>query len=449
MLTSPINGQCWCLVVRRGCFNIVLLVALLLGWMSPAFAVNWFMLQGTEPAGAAAMRLGGFAALVYQNNGSGKIPGGCWAGQHNSSGLVGPNLRSSAETNLNKLQLCARGAIEDDISYSVRVLAGNNSGTAIDSGNRLRLIETSMTFSQVPGVRARLGLFKTPGAEETAGFVAPVDYIKLTTMSKMLQREKFVVSDGSDPHDDNYPTQTGCCRDFGLMLFDAFKMNNWELSYAVMLGQGHGLNLHDENSNPEGYFYCSAEYLFGRGQQMQRQGWKFFGWGQEGQRTLEVGLAHTKLGFRRSRYGGGSSLLWRDLRLGAEFIQGRGMIVAGVDSSVVSGSLSNDGNMLANYNVAPEGQAFGWSVDAGYQLLSQLWLNVRYDRLDALTESIEERQMKTLTLGVSYWFNQHLQGMVNYSFQSGRAPHKADDALCNLILDEINDTYAVQLLYKF
>jgi len=125
------------------------------------------------------------------------------------------------------------------------------------------------------------------------------------------------------------------------------------------------------------------------------------------------------------------------------------MIVAGVDSSAIPGSLSNDGTRVANYNVYPEEQALGWCLDAGYQLLPQLWLNLRYDRLDVLTESVAERQMKTLTLGISYWFNKHLQGMVNYSFQSGRAPYMADASLCNQILDETNDVYAAQLLCHF
>jgi len=282
MLRSSVHRQSCCLLTRAS-FFVALFALLFVGFaVGPVWAVNWFMLQGTEAPGAEHLRFGGFATIVYQNNGGGKIPAGFYAGQPNVSGVVSPNMRSSAETNLNKLQLCARGAIDDDLSYSMRVLGGNNSATSIDSGNRLRLIETSMTFNHLPGVRARIGLFKTPGAEESAGFVAPVDYINLTTMTKMLQQEKFVESDGSDPVDDNSPAKAGCCRDFGLMLFNAFQVQKWELSYAVMLGNGHGLSIEDKNDNPEGYLYCSVEYFFGRGQGKQRQGWKFFAWGQEG-----------------------------------------------------------------------------------------------------------------------------------------------------------------------
>ena len=414
----------------------------------PAGAVNWLMLQGVERQ-SDPLRFGGFLLLDYQYAGGGDLPAGPFAGSPINSGLVTPNLRSSAESNLRKLQLGVRGALTDKINYSFKNISGNNTATRIDDHNRIRLIEGSITFNHIPGARVRLGMFKTPAVEESLGFVPPCNYINLTNATNMLMQERFFDSDGSDPNDVNNPGVSGCCRDIGVMVFDSFDFKPWELTYALMLANGHGLNLQDDNDNPDLYLYLAAERLRGVGKGVQREGWKVFAWYQEGQRSLDVGITHQERVFRRCRYGVGTTLLWQNLRVESEIIKADGMIFAGTDGGAVPGTVSNNGNSVAGYNVFPEDQALGWYFDVGVQIFPKFWLNARYDRLDLGTETSAERQFKTLSLGVLYRFSKNLRGKLTYEIRSGSAPRQSDSSVTNTILDDLPNRFAAQILYLF
>lgn len=433
----------FCLIITVGLFVASSIVA------TPALAVNWFMLQGVESENAAKVRFGGFALFDYQNSGGGDLPAGPFIGQPMASGLVGPDMNSSAESNLRKLQLGVRGAVTDTFSYSLKTISGNNSVTGVDDGNRLRIIESSVTINSIPHARIRIGLFKAPGAEESLGFVPPCDYINLTSMSNMLMQERFFDADGQDPTEENNPVIAGCCRDIGVMVFDAFHLNQWELSYAVMLANGYGMRLNDNNNNPEGYVYLSAEYLFGVGKKKHRQGWKFFSWYQEGQRTLEVGLAHDEQEFHRSRYGAGTALLWQNVRFGAEIIKADGMIFAGTDFNAPVGTVSTSGLKVSSFNIRPEDQALGWYVDFGYRVMPKLWLNARYDRLDLITETMAEKEFETVTLGVLWQVSRHIRAKVNYEFRHACAPEQQTTSVVNQIFDDLPDRFSAQLLYLF
>lgn len=417
--------------------------------VTPALAVNWFMLQGVESKGAPSFRFGGFALFDYQNSGGGDLPAGPFKGQPMALGLVSPDMNSSAESNLRKLRLGVRGALSDQFSYSLKTISGNNSVTGVAEGNRLRIVESSVTINSIPHARIRVGLFKTPGAEESLGFVPPCYYINLTGMSNMLMQERFFAADGQDPTEENNPIIAGCCRDIGVMVFDAVQLEQWELSYAAMLANGYGLRLNDNNSNPEGYLYLSAEYLFGAGKKVHREGWKFFGWYQEGQRTIEVGVNHEEHDFHRSRFGGGTALLWRKVRFGAEIIKADGMIFSGTDFNAPAGTVSVDGLNVSSYNIRPEDQALGWYVDCGYKVLPKLWLNARYDRLDLNTETIAEKEFETVTVGLLWQVSRHINAKVNYEFRHGCAPQQDSLSAVNKILDDIPDRFSAQLLYLF
>lgn len=410
------------------------------------------MLQGTEDAGAPRLRFDGFLLVDYQNCGGGDLPAGPFAGQSMLAGVVSPKLSSSAQSNMRKLLLGVRGALNDEIAYSVKTVSGNNAVTRIDDGNRIRVVESSLTFNYIPGARLRVGLFKAPGSEESLSFLPPRYYINFSAMTNMLMRERFFAADGSDLHDDNAPIFTGCCRDIGLMLFDSFMLRKWEISYAAMLANGHGLRVRDENDNPDAYLYFSTEYLFGAGKKIHRQGWKLFGWYQEGQRTLEVGLSHDKKTFQRCRYGVGTALLWRNFRLASEMTKADGMIFSGTDAGSVPGSvsnISNNGQLVSSYNVRPEDQALGWYIDCGYQLLAKLWLSARYDRLNLNTETTHKRKFETVTLGALYQLNRHIRLKINYEFRHGCAPRQQSTSVENLILAALPDRFSAQLIYMF
>lgn len=429
--------------------GLLLAIVTLLLWALPAGAVNWIYLQAVEEPQAAKLRFGGFVLFDYQAAGGGTLAAGPFQGQPMLSGRVAPSLRSASEFNLRKLHLGVRGALSETLGYSLKTISGNNSASVLDENDRIRLVEASVTINAVPGARLRLGMFKTPGAEETLGFIPPCHYINLSTMTNMLLQERFFAADGSDPRQANEPPAAGCCRDIGIMVFDAFGVGRWELSYAAMLANGHGIQWRDENSNPDLYLHAAAEWLRGRGQNLYRQGWKFFGWYQEGQRTLEVGSSHQRHAYRRCRYGIGSALLWDRFRLEGELVKADGMIFVGSDGQSIPGSLSNNGQLVSSYNVFPEDQALGWYADFGYRLRSNWWLNGRYDRLDLGTETNFMRVFKTWTLAMNYHFSKKLRAKISYEWRSASAPRQPSVSSTNQILDQMNNRAAVQLLYLF
>jgi len=98
---------------------------------TPALAVNWFMLQGVESENAPKFRFGGFALFDYQNSGGGDLPAGPFKGQPMASGLVSPDMNSSAESNLRKLRLGVRGALTDQFSYSFKTISKQSQVTIV------------------------------------------------------------------------------------------------------------------------------------------------------------------------------------------------------------------------------------------------------------------------------------------------------------------------------
>ena len=60
-----------------------------------------------------------------------------------------------------------------------------------------------------------------------------------------------------------FPDSVGAFRDIGIQVFDTFKATNWEHSYAIMVGNGNGLNYGDNDGNKDVYLYWSSERVFG------------------------------------------------------------------------------------------------------------------------------------------------------------------------------------------
>ena len=130
-----------------------------------------------------------------------------------------------------------------------------------------------------------MGLFKTPGAEEGLQAIHVFDYINFTTVTNQLLLERFPSStcDGASPTTpctqtsdaNNAATPTpdadmnqfsrsvGAFRDVGIQVFDTFKSGSWENSYAIMYGNGNGLNYGDNDDNKDLYLYLSTEDVYG------------------------------------------------------------------------------------------------------------------------------------------------------------------------------------------
>lgn len=412
-------------------------------------AANWLMLQGVERPGAEVLNFNGFLMADFQDSGGGRLDAGPFKGQTMAKGLVGPGLDSRSEFNIRKFQFGVRGALGDDWNYSLRGVTGNNIATRGQHDNGVMLVEASLTWSVAPGIRIRAGMFKTPGSEESLAFAPPGNYINLTGATNMLIQERFFRADGTSPeHANNYST-CSCCRDSGIMLFDALRLDSWEFTYALMLGRGYGLGYSDPNSNPDLYLYAAAERLFGAGRGRWRQGWKVFAWSQHGQRTLRVGFMQKKHDASRKRYGIGTTFLSERWRLNAEFIRAKGMIFTGSDAGAVPGAVSNDGNLVSSYNVLVDERAYGWYVDGGYEFIPGLWGCLRYDEVRYATRSVAEQELCTLTLGLQYYINPKLQIKANYAFRTGSARRQPSDSVTNQNMENIPDNWGVQLVWAF
>jgi len=434
--------------------HTLLLSALAFG-MAPVEAANWLMLQGTEPAGSAERaHVWGFIQPEYQFTDGTELKAGPWSGQDAAFNQIGPDLDSASTFNLRRARLGVRGTalpIDSKINYFLLAELGNNIITSEGSGFAA-LSDASVTLNYIPGARLRVGQFKYPGSEEGMQAIHTFDYINFTNASNYLLLERFFDKDGSvaSATDANKMNGSGgAFRDIGLQLFDSFQVGEWDHSYAVMVGNGNGLNRNDNNDAKDLYLYWSSEWIFG-GQGPRREGLKLFSWYQDGERTLRAGPTQTKQDFDRTRWGLGGTFRKGPYRVTGEYIAADGMIFAGTDGGAVPGSLNNAGTSVAGFNVETEEKGDGWYLDLGYRVLPDVELNLRYDRLNRGTEvAANERQFETWTLGGQYFFNKKVRLIANYEMRSAEAPGLPASHAANQILDNMDDRFSLQVLAIF
>ncbi|MFZ5758801.1 MAG: porin [Thermodesulfobacteriota bacterium] len=429
--------------------RLLLVVVIALAFPTPARAVNWLMLQGTEPDKAPAFRLFGHAAIDYQYTDDSRLAVGPWSGQKAAFNQIGPRLESASQLTLRRVRIGARGVTPDPrFNYLVSAVAGDNDATRIDTADRVRFVDASLTMNVIPHARLRLGMFKYPGAEEGLQFNAPGNYINLSNVGNQVLQERFYDNDGGNPYHANIPGAGSTFRDIGLMLFDSLRSGPWQHSYAAMIGNGRGISTGGGSPGEDLYLYWSSEYVLG-GKGMQQEGLKLFAWLQDGERTIKAGPAQVEQDFDRCRYGAGTTFRRGDYRVTAEVIKADGMIFNSMDLGGVPGAVGSNG-FISSYNVLPNEEAFGWYVDLGYQLRPGWWLDLRYDRLDRGTEiSANERRFTTLTLGSHYFITPALRLMVNYEIRDNTAPNLSDNAPANIVLDTYDNRLSLQVFWMF
>jgi hypothetical protein len=419
---------------------------------SSAFATNWLMIQGTEPKNAPAYRSFGFVGIDHQQTRGEELPAGPWKGQPTVLNQIPPKLEDSSVFQFSYARLGVRGRLlHGKLNYWVSPLAGEN-GISQNGTPTVKFTDVSATFSLIPHARIRIGQFKYPGSEEGLQPAVLRDYINPTAVGAQLVNERPLDSDGLPVDDSNALTSPmSGWRDTGIQVFDAFKTDRWEHTYAVMAGTGSGLAIYNGTGSgtPDWYLYWSSERLFG-GKGPMREGFKLSGWYQTGKRDLRVGADQTKRRFDRTRYGVGATFRKGPWRAAGEWIKGDGMIFNGTDGVAVPGSISNNGRLVASYNVLPENEADGWYLDAGYTLFEKWELRARYDRLNRGTDSREtERRFETLTLGTTYRFNKHVRLLVDYQFRDFEAPGMPGSAVPNQILADVDDVFAARVWARF
>jgi len=452
------------------------LLGAMLALSANAFGANWLMVQGTEAEGAEQLaRVWGFVQVQYQEDSS----------DPNSSGgyippkTIGPNLTTQSSFNVNRARIGVRGVampLDQKINYFLLLELGNNGITAPTS-SFAKATDASITFNHLDGMRVRAGLFKYPGAEEGLQAIHVFDYINFTWVSNQMLLERFpnqkftpnIPAQSLPPETplNGFERSVGAYRDVGVQLFDAFNVGaDWELSYALMIGNGNGLNFSDNDDNKDTYVYASAEKVFG-GAGPRRQGLKIFAWSHQGKRTADLsadacangnvfpacgpagsGRISTEYNpeeYDRDRMGFGVKYLRNGLRLTAEYMEGEGMIFqAPHNPSFALGPATGIPTAAAGAGAFAE--ASGYYVEGGYRFKNSGWeLDLRYDEYNRLDGDQFQVDFDRTTIGVQYFFNPRVRIALNYEIRSGNAPNFDSGIGPNAQVDGIDDVLAIQI----
>ena len=452
------------------------LLAGLLIFSGSAFSANWLQLQGTEPEGAEQLgKVWGFVQVQYQDDSSDPNP----AGGFIPPKTIGPNLETQSAFNVNRARIGVRGVampIDQKINYFVLLELGNN-GITEPENSVAKATDASITFNHLKGFRVRTGLFKFPGSEEGLQAIHVFDYINFTWVTNQMLLERFPNAN----YTPNVPPQplppetplngfdrsVGAFRDVGVQVFDWFKVgNDWELSYAAMIGNGNGLNFTDNDDNKDIYLYASAEKVFG-GKGPRREGLKFFAWSQTGKRTADltadsctnpaatfpacgpagsgrISTVHNPVEYDRDRMGAGFKYLRKGLRVSAEYMTGEGMIFqAPINSTFGIGPGQGIPGAPGSGALA---EGAGWYVEGGYRFPKSKWeLDLRYDIYNRLDGDQFEIEFDRTTVGVQYFFNPRVRVALNYEIRSGEAVNFPAGAGPNANVEGIDDRIGIQV----
>jgi hypothetical protein len=420
-----------------------------------AFGANWLAVQGTEAEGAEQLaKVWGFVQVQYQDDSSDPNP----AGGYIPPKLLAPNWNTQSAFNVNRARIGVRGVampLDQKINYFLLLEMGNNAITEPEN-SVAKATDASVTFNHLKGARVRAGLFKYPGSEEGLQAIHVFDYINFTWVTAQMMLERFPNAN----YTPNIPPQSlppeipfngfergvGAFRDVGVQVFDWFNVgNDWELSYAVMIGNGNGLNFSDNDDNKDLYLYASAEKVFG-GAGPRRQGLKVFGWSHSGVRTADLTNDDTfnPVEYDRDRYGFGVKYLRKGWRATAEYMAGEGMIWQ-APSNPSFGIGPGQGNPVAPGNGAlAEGK--GFYVEGGYRIPKSKWeLDLRYDQYNRLDGNQIQIDFERTTVGVQYFFNPRVRLALNYEFREGDAPNFPPGVGPNAQVGGIGDRIGLQV----
>ncbi|WP_024852111.1 porin [Hydrogenovibrio kuenenii] len=427
--------------MKKHLLKKVLPIAILAATASTSVqAANWLMLQGTEPANQAPRaKVWGFLQLDYQSTDDTKLKAGPYKGKSAAFNQVAPQLSSPSSFNVKRARIGVRGnnfPLDPKVNYFLLTEFGNNGITTGGKASQGQLTDASVTLNHIPGARIRVGLFKTPGSEKAMQGIGVYNYVNFTSVvDRLLLERSFTNSTG----DTTRSQPVSAFRDTGVEVFDSFNLKGWDTSYAVMMGNGNGLAMTDNNKSKDTYLYLSTEKVFGASKGPRRHGLKFYAWSQNGKRTINIsGVATDK---DRSRSGLGTTYFDGKYRMTAEYITAKGMIYGGTKGA----GLPADG---ASFSVQTDEEANGYYVDLGYRVKPNIELNARYDFLDSGTKvAANERKFTNTTLGAQYFFNKKTTLMADYEIRKIEAP--AGNATVKSILDSLDNRLALQLRVVF
>lgn len=479
--------------------------ASLLGTVSSAQAANWLMLQGAEPKKAPDHRLFAFVQPIYTNNtGADKLSGlqGAAApgnGSYSVPNTVPADFDRKQDIVLRRARLGVRGKFTGPLKNSFTSKMNYFFLLALDDGlfnqnqfdtdrRPVSLDHASVTFNHIPGARIRAGLFKNPVSEEVFQGINLIDFIDFTTFGATQVLENFYSGNttavGQIPGTDNIGTPQksaygfSAARDWGIQVFDSFKVANksWDLSYAIKVGRGEDIHRgSDSDNNEELYLYASAEKLLPGGRGPRKNGVKFYGWYQDGER--EFYTDPTGQEFDRTRYGIGVKGLGKFFgskykhRFAAEYGHAEGMIFLGP----VAGVAGNTGNgYISTVQLAADddNKSRALQLEYGFYLDKHWQFDVRWSREERLYDVAanidpgNERELTDTTLGVTYHFTPKARLTFNYTFRDVDQPNQYTTAYSaptpmgaavtgfannnvGIVTDNVSDRIGLQLTYIF
>jgi hypothetical protein len=474
-----------------------------LGLSGEAAAANWVMAQAMEPPSSTHKVFGivqvaytnlygcdKLSGLVNPNNGSKTTAHGLLNGSYNALCRVGPELRDkNADFSLNNLGIGLRGnLIPGKINYFLMANFGQNAANyePLDTSrdHLVSLTDATMTLSYIPGVRVRAGLMRKPGPEELYQAVDANSYMWPSDFIARVQTEKFVHTNSKGtvpipgqsygPGSSSYSGWgADAGRDWGIQLFDAFKVGKWTHTYAVMVGNGSDIHsVNDYNSEKDLNLYFSTEYDLPGGKGPLKHGIKGYVYQQRGTRNFEINAAgdHSR-DFDFTRHGFGIKAL------GEIFGEGRGMHRLGLDLMYANGMIfvSPTGNAVdeafgGQIQIGAEkgNKARGLTLDYGYYLNDKWNFGVRYAQHDLLYANAgtafwsdsDKRIVKQLTFAVNYLFSPKTRLTFNIEPRDAKAPNAVTTGPnaafnaratnnANNVTDSVGTRFGLMLTHQF
>jgi len=458
-------------IIIAGLANCVLL--------SPTYAANWLMLQGTEKESSAPRaKVWGFIQPTYMQTDGTPLAVGGFAGQDPQFNVHQPDLSSESTFQLQRARVGVRGAgfpLDPKINYFFLAEFGNNGVTNPGGGSgSARLSDASITLNHIKGARIRVGQMKVPMGEEVYQGIFTFNYINFTNVSNQQLIERPFQTDGTTACNTatsstqyqnfcngdasiQFRTSASAVRDIGIQVFDTFKVDDWEHSYAVLFGNG-GISKHDRDDNRDLTLYWASELVYG-GKGPRREGLKLYAWKTSGKRTVYDSFALNAGGtltaaereYDRDLTGLGTTFLNDKYRFWAEYIKAEGMIFNGSTGGAVPGAIHTNGLVVSQFQLATTGESDGYYLDFGYKITPNIELDARYDVYNRVTNlaAADERTFETTTLGVQYFFNKKTRFTFNYEIRSLESPNEASTANANLNADTMDDRISAQLFAAF
>ena len=474
----------------RNIILVVLAAVFNMSYIGTANAVNWLTLQGVTDSPYPLVW--GFLQPAYFKTSGTTLPTGPWQDQRAMINVIQPDLSSSQVFQVQRARIGVRGAVPDNenISYFVLAEYGNNGITQPGGGGgRVTLTDATVTFTHIKGAKVRVGQMKVPMSEEVYQGIMAFNYINLTNIANQQLIERPFWTDGNTrclladasplqtASDENYlrfcngdyQTQfrsaAVAVRDTGIQVFDSFRKDDWEYSYALLIGQG-GANKDDRNDSLDNTIYLSADKIFS-GQKVFRKGYKLYAWRTSGKRTIYdsatlsaggTSLEDAEREYDRDLTGVGGTYFDGKYRFWAEYIKVDGMLFTGSTGGAVPGSVNSvnfgpiaAGTWVSQFTTEPEGEGDGGYLDFGYRIKPNIELDIRYDWYNRVTnlQSSPEFKFETWTLGAQYFFTETTKAIVNYEKRSLEAVDLPSSSMQNQIADATDDRISAQVMLFF